>query len=105
MFKFPEKYKKSYCMTQADSFTIVEEFTKRGVQQDFFMEKAGFDKRIGKEYFCKHIDDALALAERIAAKQNRDISQDLCRRKTDDMGPFLTQFLQRPYLSFYKSTL
>ena len=32
------------------------------------MEKAGFDKRIGKEYFCKHIDDALALAERIAAK-------------------------------------
>ena len=32
------------------------------------MEKAGFDKRIGKEYFCKYIDDALALAERIAAK-------------------------------------
>ena len=32
------------------------------------MEKAGFDKRIGKEYFCAHIDDALAVAERIAAE-------------------------------------
>lgn len=32
------------------------------------MEKAGFDKRIGREYFCAHIDDALALAERIVTK-------------------------------------
>lgn len=32
------------------------------------MEKAGFDKHIGKEYFCAHIDDALAVAERIAAE-------------------------------------
>lgn len=32
------------------------------------MEKAGFVDKIGKEYFCAHIDDAIAKAETLAGK-------------------------------------
>ncbi len=33
------------------------------------MQKAGFQKKVGKENFCAHIDEALARAERFTANQ------------------------------------
>lgn len=33
------------------------------------MQKAGFQKKVGKENFCAHIDEALARSERFTANQ------------------------------------
>lgn len=48
---------------QKKGITLVLSHTNE--QPLHMMEKAGFDKKIGKENFCKHIDEALERAERI----------------------------------------
>lgn len=46
-------------------------FSHVNEQPMHIMEKAGFVEKIGKEYFCAHIDDALGLAERMTEKEEK----------------------------------
>ena len=51
---------------------IIILFSHVNEQPMHIMQRAGFDKKVGKDHFCPHIDDALALAKKLTADMPED---------------------------------